>query len=141
MIYFKNLSGEVFAYENQAERDQFGAPDLVVMTPGEVSAHLAPKQLTHEQIIEGIRSAIQKHMDDAARAYGYDDVKAAVTYADEPAVPKFQLEGRAFRVWRSLVWAHAYQVLDDVQSGARPQPTAEEIIAELPALSVEYQTA
>lgn len=97
-----------------------------------------PPPPTPEQIIEAMRAAIQAHMDTAARGYGYDDVKAAVTYAEEPSVPKFQAEGRAFRAWRSLVWAHAYGVLDDVQAGTRPQPTAEELLAELPVLEVTY---
>ena len=90
-----------------------------------------------ELIIETMRAAIQAHMDNAAQGYGYDDIKAAVTYADEPAVPKFQAEGRAFRAWRSLVWAHAYGVLDEVQAGHREQPTADELLAELPKLVIE----
>jgi hypothetical protein len=96
------------------------------------------ESLAPEQIIEAMRAAIQEHMDSAAKGYGYDDVKAAVTYAEEPAVARFQAEGRAFRAWRSLVWAHAYGVLDKVQAGQRPQPTAEELLAELPALEVAY---
>ena len=42
MIYFKNASGDVFAYETQSERDEFGAPDLVAMTQEEIEAHLTP---------------------------------------------------------------------------------------------------
>jgi hypothetical protein len=97
-----------------------------------------PPPPTAEQTIEAMRAAIQAHMDAAANGYGYDDVKAAVTYAEEPAVPKFQAEGRAFRAWRSLVWGYAYDVLDKVQAGQRPQPTADQIISELPALEVNY---
>ena len=138
MIYFKNkVTGEVFGYESQDERDRFGSPELVEMTRGEVEAHLAPKPPTPEQIIEAMRAAIQKHMDTAAQGYGYDDIKAAVTYADEPALPKFQAEGRAFRAWRSLVWAYAYEVLDAVQAGDREQSTADELLAELPELVIE----
>ena len=136
MIYFKNQNGDVYAYDTQAERDQFGGPDLVLMTPDEVAAHLAPPP-TPEQVIEAMRAAIQTHIDKAAQGYGYDDVKAAVTYADEPAVPKFQAEGRAFRAWRSLVWAYAYGVLAEVKAGDREQPTVEELIAELPELIIE----
>lgn len=49
MIYFKNASGDVFAYETQEDRDQYGAPDLVAMTPGEVAAHFYPV-MTDEQM-------------------------------------------------------------------------------------------
>ena len=41
MIYFKNTAGDVYAYETQTERDQFGTDDLVEMTHQEVSEHLA----------------------------------------------------------------------------------------------------
>lgn len=76
---------------------------------------------------------IQDHILDAtARDMGYDDIKTAVTYADEPAVPKFQNDGIALRRWRSLVWAKAYEILDDVKAGERMQPSAEELLSELP---------
>lgn len=42
MIYFKKPGGSVFAYDTQAEREQWGGADLVEMTPEEVTAHLTP---------------------------------------------------------------------------------------------------
>lgn len=95
-----------------------------------------PPPPTPEQLLASIAAAVQAHMDAAAQAAGYDDVKSAVTYAEEPAVPKFQNEGRAFRAWRSRVWALCYQLLAEVQAGSRPPLTAEEVIAQLPALEL-----
>jgi hypothetical protein len=92
-----------------------------------------PPAPTLEQRIAGYVSDVQKHMDDTANAYGYDDIKSAVTYADEPSVAKFQEEGRKFRAWRSLVWAHCYAVLDQVQAGG-DEPSVESLIAGLPGL-------
>ena len=135
--FYKDTDGQIYEYGSHAEREQFGPEELVPMSDEEVTAHLAPVPPTPEQAIESMRVAIQSHMDSTAQAYGYDDVKAAVTYADEPAVPKFQAEGRAFRAWRSLVWSHTYGVLDEVQAGEREQPTVEEVIAELPELIIE----
>src|SRR5690606_23141997 len=87
--------------------------------------------------IEAQKVAVaQNHMDEAARAHRYDDIKTACTYAEEPAVPKFQAEGRAFRAWRSLVWAACYAILDEVQAGEREIPTDAELIAELPPLEL-----
>lgn len=80
--------------------------------------------------------AIQRHMDNAAQTFGYDSVQTAVTYAEEPAWPKFQLEGQGFRAWRSLVWAYAYQQLALVTSGQRTQPSILELIEELPLLVI-----
>lgn len=42
MKYYKSQAGEVFAYENQIERDEWGAPELVEMTSEEIDAHLNP---------------------------------------------------------------------------------------------------
>lgn len=42
MKYYKNSNGEVYAYESEAEREQWGAPDLVEMTAEEIDAHLNP---------------------------------------------------------------------------------------------------
>ena len=53
--------------------------------------------------------AVQGHLDSTAKAHGYDNVMTAVSYADEPAVAKFQADGKAFRAWRSKVWAPAPQ--------------------------------
>ena len=95
-----------------------------------------PPAPTAEQIRAALTDAVYAHMNAAAHARGYDDIKAAVTYAEEPAVSIFQAEGRALRAWRSLVWAHCYQALADVQAGTRAIPTAAQLIAELPALDL-----
>lgn len=93
-----------------------------------------PPSLTEGQVAGNLSDAVQRFLDATARAQGYDDIRSAVTYADEPAVPKFHAEGQAFRAWRSLVWARCYEVLDEVKSGARPVPTESELISLLPDL-------
>jgi hypothetical protein len=40
-------------------------------------------------------AAIQRWLDVAAQERGYDNVFTACTYAEEPAVPKFQAEGQS----------------------------------------------
>jgi hypothetical protein len=94
-----------------------------------------PPPPTPEEIQSALAAVVQAHMDAAARAAGYDDIRSAVTYADEPAVRRFQADGQAFRAWRSLSWAACYAVLTEVQAGTRAVPTAAELIAELPALT------
>ena len=89
-----------------------------------------------DDVKAALSGAVQGHMDAAAKAAGYDDIKSAVTYADEPAVAKFQQEGQSFREWRSLVWAACYGVMADVEAGYRDVPTAQELIAELPLLEL-----
>lgn len=84
---------------------------------------------------------VQGRLDDAARAFGYGDpnrpevspILHVVSYADEPAVPKFQAEGRLFRAWRSRTWATAAVILDAVRVNERPVPTEAELLVELEA--------
>ncbi|MBH2008282.1 MAG: hypothetical protein I8H71_01145 [Xanthomonadaceae bacterium] len=90
--------------------------------------------LTDAEKIEAVRARLQRVMDDAARALGYDDIKTAITYADEPAVPKFQAEGQALRAWRSLVWAACYA--HPAMTGAAPIPTPDEAEALMPPLAL-----
>lgn len=102
---------------------------------GEIEKRPLPPP-TPAEIEAGKVAVVQEHMDAAARALRYDDIKTAVTYAEEPAVPKFQAEGRAFRAWRSLVWAKCYAILEEVSSGVREIPTDDELIADLPAFAL-----
>lgn len=87
---------------------------------------------TQEDVIRSFKDAIQKTLDDAARAKNYDDIVSACSYAGYPNV--FQAEAIAFGQWRANVWAYGYGELDKVIAGTRPVPTIAEIIAELPAL-------
>lgn len=81
--------------------------------------------------------AIQGHLDAAAKTRGYDSIATAVSYAEEPAVAKFQDDGKSFRAWRSLVWAYAYQELAKVKAGEREIPTLDAFMAELPVLPAQ----
>jgi hypothetical protein len=90
---------------------------------------------TAERVQEMLTALVQRHLDAQARALGYDDIKSAVTYADEPSVVKFQSEGRALRAWRSSVWQACIEILDQVKAGARDVPSAAELIAALPPLT------
>ena len=90
---------------------------------------------TPAEIQKTLTDAVQSHMDTTAQSKGYDNLIAAITYADEPSVPAFQADGLAFRSWRSLVWAYCYSVFAAVVAGTQTMPTVTELLAELPALS------
>ncbi|MFC0669470.1 hypothetical protein ACFSKY_06255 [Azotobacter chroococcum] len=104
---------------------------------GEIAPYVAPVP-TVDELARQYEREVQQHLDATAKGYGYDDIKSAVTYADEPAVPRFQIEGLAFRAWRSLCWDYCYSLLDAVQAGTTPLPALEDVIAGLPALEVSY---
>lgn len=95
---------------------------------------VTPYSMPAEMVTYAYERAVQSHLDELARTQGYDNIMTAVSYADEPAVAKFQQEGAAFRAWRSNVWAYVYAQLAAVQAAEREQPTPAQLVAELPTL-------
>lgn len=86
-----------------------------------------------EKIIAGFVASIQQRLDDFAKTRGYDGIMSACTYATSH-VPKFQSEGQYCVQARDATWSMAYDMLEDVQSGA-DVPTMEEVMASLPVLA------
>ena len=135
MKYFKNADGIVFAYAADGSQDHIIPPTQPAITEFEADDLRNPKP-TSDQIISALTSAVQSHLETTAQTLGYDDLKTAVGYADEPAVVKFQEEGKALRAWRSLVWASCIATMQLVEEGQVPVPTAAALIASLPAFSL-----
>lgn len=80
--------------------------------------------------------AIQAHLDAFARTRNYDGILSAASYAASKS-PRFAAEGQYAVEARDETWAKAYDILDEVLSGARPVPDIADmpaILAELPAL-------
>lgn len=137
MIYYRHLeTGEVFAYETSAERQQWGAPELVEMTPAEISEHLNPSPPTLQEMMTQYTIAIQQRLDDFARTRNYDGILSACTYATS-TIPKFAAEGQRCVALRDATWAAGYAILAEVEAGNRPIPTVEQVMSELPALTWE----
>jgi hypothetical protein len=84
--------------------------------------------------IAAAETAVQKLLDDAAKAEGYDGILSAASYAALPVGEPFQAEGAAFALWRAKCWARCYEVLAAVKAGTRDEPTIDELLAEMPAL-------
>jgi hypothetical protein len=89
---------------------------------------------TPEQQIAANTGAIQAELDRQAQAQGYDNIVSACSYAAQASGEPFQAEGAAFLSWRSAVWMHAYDVLQQVQAGTQPMPTPAEAVTQMPAL-------
>lgn len=115
------------------DRAAIEAKAAEVWTP-ERLAFWAARKAPPAPTVADFTRAIQMHLDAAAVAKGYDNIFTMVTYAGESAVPQFQNEARAYRAWRSLLWAAAAEILADVQAQIRPVPTIAELIADLPAV-------
>jgi len=104
----------------------------------EIEARTAAAQPSEAQLVADYMAVVQQHMDACAVSFGYDNLLSVVSYAEEPAVPRYQAEGQAFRAWRSACWLACEQMLAAVQAGERPAPTHDELVGELPELGIEY---
>lgn len=103
---------------------------------------VAPVEPTVEerqaQIQANLTNAVQHVLDAKAQELNYDNCLSVCSYIDT-GVAKFDAEGKAFRAWRSAVWAKGYEILAEVQEGKREIPTEEELLAELPELVIVYE--
>ena len=97
---------------------------------------ITPYSPPPKQRKKAIADMVQAHLDVTAQVYGFDDIRNAVSYADEPAVPSFQTHGLALRAWRSLVWQKCYAVLAQVEAGEIVEPSGAELMAMLPTLNI-----
>lgn len=127
------LDGLAFSWTDDGEF-QFDATITTAQRTAIMTVYAAhdPAAPDTVKLVDEIVAAVQRHLDAKARSLGYDDIFTAVTYAEEPAVPKFQAEGQALRAWRSLAWEKCYAELARVQGGQRTIPTPDEAVAELP---------
>ena len=77
-----------------------------------------------------VTAAIDRHVEDQARALGYNSAAHLAGYATS-TVTEWQAEAQAFVQWRDDVWQAAIGMLD----GADPAdpPSVEDVIAALPA--------
>jgi len=87
-----------------------------------------------DNLKSSIVSDVQSRLDTFANSRNYDGILSACTYAGS-TIPTFQSEGEYCVLARDTTWAALYQIMADVQSGARPAPANyAEIESELPAL-------
>lgn len=95
-----------------------------------------PIEPTEAEIVTASKGVIQRHLDTTANAYGYDTIVTMMSYAEEPAVPRYQIEGLAARAWRSLCWAKGEEIRAAVLAGERGRPTDAELVAAMPTLDL-----
>ncbi|MEN4917583.1 hypothetical protein ABE485_02840 [Achromobacter spanius] len=143
-FYVKEIHGEnipddaVQLKEGQHERAmswQAGGGIIVgVTSQGEMDLRTTPVPTRQEMLLHK-RVVVQAHLDSQAMSLGYDDMATAISYADEPAVPQFRIEGAALREWRSLVWERFSELMVGPGDGEQI-PSDAELIASLPAFSL-----
>lgn len=102
---------------------------------------VSPQEQSLAERIRDLRQAVQRHADIVAVSQGFDDIREAVSYADEPAVPSFQARGRALRAWRSVLWAAFEELVAAIQAGKATVPSNDELQAALPQFEAEADGA
>jgi len=91
--------------------------------------------LPRERIIQQFATEAQSRLDTWAQSRGYDGILSACTYATSQ-VPRFQAEGQRCVDLRDQTWARLYEILAEVEAGARPVPMSlAEIEVDLPMLA------
>lgn len=97
-----------------------------------------PQPITPSPTIKEYKDAVQAHLDYVAALRGYGDEKTAPSFSiatyDNDINPRFASDAATFKSWRSAIWTHCYQVLEDVESGARSAPMIDALLIELPTL-------
>lgn len=87
---------------------------------------------TLERRISRLLAKVDAHLDDAAKAKGYDNIINASLRAAYAG--PFHAEGVAFAQWMDATYAACYELLAQFKTGEIQEPTAEQLIALLPAL-------
>lgn len=83
------------------------------------------------ETIDDYKNAVQSHIDNVARAKDYDSGVSLAGYKGS-AVEAYAADADAFTTWRDPLWLTVFGVLADVQSGAIPQPSIDQLISMLP---------
>lgn len=91
------------------------AQGMRIVPDGDGQPVLAPQPAP--PLADQVRSLVTRRLGDAARAAGYDSIASAASYADEPAVRRYQREGQALRAWRSQMWDTAFDWLEHNPAG------------------------
>jgi hypothetical protein len=101
------------------------------LSPAQIAENIEAK---NRSIRQEITTSTQQRLDEFAQTRGYDGVLSLCTYATS-ANPKFRQEGLYGVEARDATWAKLYEILAEVEAGARPVPSGyAEIEPELPAL-------
>lgn len=79
-----------------------------------------------------INLRVDQHINETAQGFRFGSIVSAVTYRDEPTDSRNQPLAAALSVWRSQCYSVVRQIEADFFGDLIPEPTAEEVIAQLP---------
>jgi hypothetical protein len=107
--HFARFVDGAWTIEAEPMPEPIPEPEPAAAADSQNAEHVPAPELTEAQKrLQAAEAALEEHMQAMARGAGYKSLEAVVSYADEPAVPKYQEEGQKFRRWRSLTWDWFY---------------------------------
>ena len=83
--------------------------------------------------MQAYKQAVEQHLDTVAQERDYGSILHLCSYPPS-GHPTWKAEGEAGVAWRDAVWAHCFQVFDDIANGERSAPTMDELVEELPEM-------
>lgn len=86
-----------------------------------------------EVILKGYENAVQEHLDKTAQSRDYDNTYTCLSYLNSTD-EIWRRESNAFNAWRDQVWRKCHEILNAFMAGEIPQPSMEELIAQLPVI-------
>lgn len=95
------------------------------LTGAELASAKRAKELEYD-------AHLQHHFDQVAQSRGYTNWMTCSLRAGKPG--PYEAEGTAFFNWMESCNQQAFQLLNEVLSGAKPLPTPQEFIASLPRI-------
>jgi hypothetical protein len=91
-----------------------------------------PAVETPDDVRSRYEAAAQSWLDATARAWGYDSVISAASYATS-GVAQYKADAQALIGWRDALWQAAYTIDVSVKNGQAAPATAADFLAMLPA--------
>jgi hypothetical protein len=85
--------------------------------------------------IKALESAVDQHIRTACATKGYDSENNLSKYMARPNSPWYA-ECIALGDWIDACWLKCHEVMNAATAGERTIPTAEELLAELPQLTI-----
>lgn len=137
-FYCRELHGEAIPPDAKTVSDETYRTCVgrhVVADSNGMPAVVEPEPPTFEQRAAALLAEVDKHLNDAAQAKGYDSIVTAALRAALPQSP-FHAEGVAFGTWMDAVYAKCYEVLALVTSGVMPEPDWPQLRSLLPPLNL-----
>jgi hypothetical protein len=132
-IFYNDDTDARFHYRADGARDLL-TDDEVLALRQYIEGQQPPAAVPNPAAEEAeLTAAVQQHLDEGARQKGYGSILAACSYAASTDAT-FAAEAATAVAWRDAVWAYCYAQLARYQAGQRAQPTAAQLIAELPPL-------